>query len=89
MKKAFRGARAARIEIHGRRLQKTWTLLSSTAMPGETQLELKEDAREMGWRVGDRLGLATSSRRESTVHRIRGIQGRQVQLEEPVRYSAA
>lgn len=31
-------------------------------MPGETQLELKDDAREMGWRVGDRLGLRGLSR---------------------------
>ena len=46
----------ARIDIHGRKLQRTWTLLSKTVMAGETTLHLKHDPIAMGWQVGDRTG---------------------------------
>ncbi|CAE8605090.1 unnamed protein product [Polarella glacialis] len=38
----------------------------------------------MGWRVGDRLGLATTSRGESTVHRVAGLGPNKVTLIEPL-----
>ena len=72
------------MEIHGRRLVRTWSLLSQTAMPGQNVLYLKHDPAEMGWRVGDRIGLATTSRGESTVHRILGLAQNQVTLQEQV-----
>ena len=43
-----------RIDIHGRRLERTWSLLSETVMPGGRTLRLKDDPANMGWRVGDR-----------------------------------
>jgi len=60
----------ARVEIHGRRLQRTWTLLSRTAERGDTQLFLKHDPSAMGWRVGDHVGVATTSHGTSPEHRI-------------------
>lgn len=65
--------RGSRITLHGRRLARTWTLLSRTAKPGSKQLFLKHNAEVMGWRVGDRIGLATTSRGTSTQHTIESI----------------
>ena len=73
-----------RIEIHGRRLGRTWTLLSQTVLPGQSVLFLKHDPSDMGWQVGDRIGLATTSRGESTVHRIVSLAYGQLTLAEPV-----
>jgi len=75
-----------RIEIHGRRMGRTWTLLSQTALPDEKVLYLKHDPRDMGWQVGDRIGLATTSRGESTVHRILAIAHHQLTVDEPVKH---
>ena len=54
----------ARIEIHGRKLQRTWTLLSKTVVAGETVLHLKHGPAEMGWQVGDRTAWRTSDGRD-------------------------
>eukprot|EP00930_Biecheleria_cincta_P056436 TRINITY_DN42567_c0_g1_i1.p1 TRINITY_DN42567_c0_g1~~TRINITY_DN42567_c0_g1_i1.p1 ORF type:complete len:863 (-),score=115.76 TRINITY_DN42567_c0_g1_i1:230-2818(-) len=69
--------------IHGRPLNRTWTLLASTASQGSSQLALKHDAELMGWRAGDRIGLATTTRRDSTVHRIKKVDGNVIDLETP------
>jgi len=66
--------------IHGRALNRTWTLLSMDAPQGSQELVLKHDAEIMGWRTGDRIGLATTTRSESTVHRIASINGHSIQL---------
>jgi hypothetical protein len=58
-----------------RALTRTWSLLAETATPGTTSLTLKHPAEEMGWRVGDRLGVATTTRSNSTVHTILGMLG--------------
>jgi len=82
----FLGGRGTgQIDIHGRKLQRTWTLLSKTVMAGETTLHLKHDPIAMGWQVGDRIGLATTSRGDSTVHRITQISGKQLTVAEPAR----
>ncbi|CAK9057639.1 Cell surface hyaluronidase (Cell migration-inducing hyaluronidase 2) (Transmembrane protein 2) [Durusdinium trenchii] len=60
----------ARVEIHGRRLKRTWTLLARTAEKDDKQLFLKHDPLEMGWRIGDHIGLATTSRGQSPERRI-------------------
>jgi len=62
------------IRIHGRKLERTWTLLSQTAPEGATKLYLKHDPVAMGWKAGDRIGLATTSRGQSTVHRIKKVE---------------
>mmetsp|Transcript_35303 Transcript_35303/g.94015 ORF Transcript_35303/g.94015 Transcript_35303/m.94015 type:complete len:1048 (-) Transcript_35303:226-3369(-) len=64
------GLNGGRVEIHGRELARTWTLLSRTAHVGSTELFLKDEPASMGWRAGDRIGLATTSRGVSTVHTI-------------------
>ena len=64
---------APRMEIHGRPLARTWTLLKRTAVVGASQLELKHDAPSMGWRVGDRIGISTTRRRQAHAARIVGM----------------
>ncbi|CAK0820097.1 unnamed protein product [Prorocentrum cordatum] len=62
----FVGSRgSSRIEIHGRPLARTMSLLSSGAAQGSSQLALKHDPGDMGWRVGDRVGVATTRARQS------------------------
>jgi hypothetical protein len=48
-----------RIDIEGRVMARTWSLLSSTATEGSTSLNLMHDVSEMGWRVGDRIAIAS------------------------------
>ena len=48
------------LNIHGRPLYRTWTLLAHSAPRGASQLILKHDAQSMGWRVGDGVGMATT-----------------------------
>ena len=72
------------IEIHGRPLRRTWSLLSQTVAPGQRVLQLKHDPAEMGWQPGDRIGLATTSRGQSTVHHIASLASKQLTLLEPV-----
>jgi hypothetical protein len=45
--------------ISGRKdLKRTWSLLSEALYIGMERMRLLHDPREMGWRVGDRLGIA-------------------------------
>lgn len=69
----FLGGNGGVIQIHGRRMQKTWTLLSATARVGSTVLQLKDDPRVMQWRIGDRIGIATTTLGLSTQHRISAL----------------
>lgn len=55
----------SRIDIHGRKLHSTWTLLSKTVLIGETTLHLKHAPTEMGWQVGDRTVGWLDKRTES------------------------
>lgn len=54
------------INVHGRRLGRTWSLLARTAPETGNKLALKDDPIAMGWRVGDAIGIATTSGREGT-----------------------
>merc|ERR1719491_1024835 len=56
------GKSGAYIGMHGRKLAKTWTLLAATASAGTTTISLKDDPAEMGWREGDQIAIATTSR---------------------------
>ena len=47
-------------------------------------MHLKHDANWMKWRVGDRVGIATTSRGESTIHKIASISGKTLQLDSPI-----
>ncbi len=44
--------------IRGRKLERTWSLLSDPLIPGATTIRLMHDPIHMGWRVGDRLGIS-------------------------------
>ena len=53
-----------------RKLERTWTLLSKNADEGASEISLKHDANWMNWRVGDTVGIATTNRGDSTLHKI-------------------
>ena len=44
--------------IRGRKLTRTWSLLSEPLVPGVTSMRLVHDPILMGWKVGDRLGIS-------------------------------
>eukprot|EP00443_Scrippsiella_acuminata_P042009 CAMPEP_0115286310 /NCGR_PEP_ID=MMETSP0270-20121206/61878_1 /TAXON_ID=71861 /ORGANISM="Scrippsiella trochoidea, Strain CCMP3099" /LENGTH=1525 /DNA_ID=CAMNT_0002703355 /DNA_START=436 /DNA_END=5010 /DNA_ORIENTATION=+ len=58
------------IEMFGKPLGRTWTLLSRSVAEGARELFLKHSPSDMGWSIGDQVGVATTSRGESTKHRI-------------------
>ena len=57
----FGGQPGSSIQIHGRKMERTWTLLSSDAQQGSTTLRTRDDPTIMGWRVGDTIGLAKTT----------------------------
>jgi len=46
------------IDISGRPLGRTWSLLAAPAPAGATTLELVHDVAAAGWRIGDRVAIA-------------------------------
>ena len=46
------------IDIAGRPLRRTWTLLSKSLQPWDQSMKVIHDPRMMGWRVGDRIQVA-------------------------------
>jgi len=46
------------VEITGRELTRTWSLLSKPLSAGETTLKLLYSPVRMGWKVGDRIGVS-------------------------------
>ena len=44
--------------LKGRSLKRTWSLLSKPLEVGMTQLQLLHHPLDMGWKIGDRLGLS-------------------------------
>lgn len=88
------GRGTARIEIHGRPLTRTFTLLAKTARAGDTRLILKHSAKDMGWQVGDKIGVVTTGNVEgnlagydpppkdgSTRHTISSIDGNTIMVQ--------
>lgn len=61
------------VRILGMPKVRTWTLLSRSVAMGSKELFLKDDPIAMGWRVGDEIGIATTSVGYSTRHRIVNI----------------
>eukprot|EP00931_Biecheleriopsis_adriatica_P093048 TRINITY_DN667_c0_g1_i1.p1 TRINITY_DN667_c0_g1~~TRINITY_DN667_c0_g1_i1.p1 ORF type:complete len:1526 (+),score=218.47 TRINITY_DN667_c0_g1_i1:80-4579(+) len=85
-KRFFGGVGSGRVDVHGRKLERTWTLLSSNGFPGQNVLQLKDDPTSMGWEVGDRIGVATTSSGESTVHRVVARGQNSVTLDTPLKH---
>lgn len=53
------------IDVTGRKLRRTWSLLSKPILTGANVLQLIHNPIEMGWRVGDRI-LISPTTRQST-----------------------
>lgn len=85
-KRFLGGVGSGVIDIHGRKLERTWTLLTSTGFPQQSVLQLKDDPAAMGWRQGDRIGVATTNQGESTVHTITSLGAKSVTIEPPLRH---
>ena len=58
----FAGKGGSSIKIHGRKLDRTWTLLAQDVAAGDSTLVLKDDPTSMGWQVGDKIGIAATAR---------------------------
>ena len=52
------------LDVHGRRLARTWSLLARSVPAGANQIVLKHDPTGMGWRPGDAIGVATTMQKE-------------------------
>lgn len=50
------------INIRGRELTRTWSLLSEPLNVGDDRMKLLHNPSLMGWRVGDRIGIAPTQR---------------------------
>jgi len=46
------------MDIKGRELIRTWSLLSNTLQQGSSTMKLLHNPTIMGWKIGDRLGIA-------------------------------
>jgi hypothetical protein len=49
--------------IRGRKLTRTWSVLSEPLVPGMTSMRLVHDPILMGWKIGDRLGISPTENR--------------------------
>jgi len=49
--------------IRGKQLARTWSLLSKPLVPGATTMTLMHNPTQMGWKVGDRLGISPTEPR--------------------------
>ena len=52
-----------KIDIQGRELVRTWSLLSEPLQSGQTTMKLMHNPILMKWNVGDRIGVATTEQR--------------------------
>ena len=64
--RAFGGVQST-VELSGRPLRRTWSLLAAPVAPGDTAIALLHDPVAMGWRVGDRILLAPTARQSEGV----------------------
>jgi len=80
----FVGEKESIIKIHGTPIE-TWTLLTANVNFNGKRLNLKTGAEEMGWKVGDEIGLATTRRGDSTRHVITNIDGNSIDIEPGVK----
>ena len=61
------------IDVHGARINRTWTLLERAAHSGSDHI-LVRDAQNLGWKVGDLIGIATTKTKlDSEKFRIKRI----------------
>jgi len=53
------------INIQGRDLKRTWSLLQQPLLPGSRKMKLLHQPLEMGWKIGDRISIAPTDARAS------------------------
>eukprot|EP00854_Cymbomonas_tetramitiformis_P006830 gene6830-8160_t len=71
------------LEIAGRTLRRTWSLLAATVTSGVSSIRLMHDAADMGWRVGDRIAIAPTqmqSKGEAQWFYCMGINKNEIEL---------
>ena len=47
------------VEISGREMVRTWSLLSAPLLEGENTIQLFHSPLRMGWKIGDRIGISS------------------------------
>ena len=52
----------SRLEVIGRNMERTWSLLSDALKVGSSSMKLLHDPRLMGWMVGDRIAIAPTEK---------------------------
>jgi uncharacterized protein YaiE (UPF0345 family) len=57
------------LEIQGRTLLRTWSLLSEPVSIGSNRLQLLHNGNDMGWRVGDRIAIGKEDKELFNVSR--------------------
>ena len=63
--RGFGGVGMATVELNGPPMARTWSLLAAPAAASALTLTTVHDPRAMGWRVGDRIMLAPTTRGSS------------------------
>lgn len=73
------------LEIFGAPVNKNWTKLAADAKPGTTTIKMAEAP---GWRVGDQIILATSTRKmgEYDLATVSAINGADITLKAPLKF---
>ena len=77
-KRAFGGFAAADddfpvVHVFGRKMARTWSLLSEPAAAGSARIRLLHDPSSMGWQTGDRIVIAPTERGSSGIADARTI----------------
>ena len=55
------------IDIKGRELKRTWSVLANPIKIGDDSIKLMHNPNLMGWRVGDRLGISPTEVRATGI----------------------
>ena len=73
------------IEIHGKPVNKTWTMLDKPVCPGATEITVTD---EVDWKVGDQILLSPTGRSRNEVEErfITKIEGRVITLDQPASF---
>jgi hypothetical protein len=72
-----------RIDVSGREMKRTWSLLAKKASPGDNSIQLMHSPQSMGWQVGDRIVIAPTdnfSKGTAQSFTIRGISANSLHL---------
>jgi len=79
------------IEIYGRPMSRTWSLLKVDGKEGDTTIQLDHNVAEMGWSIGHRIAIAATYRGsdegEPENFKIVEINGESITLDGPLTYT--